>query len=115
MCPPTNWKSTMFFFSPLWSTDTICKYNKMRGLCWFPDLPQVTLKWKNATVLQSWLPAFDSFTLNKAYNVPTMKTHESANAYDIGNINQSLSTSQCQRNDAHKEDYSEITPEEHLY
>ncbi len=58
---------------------------------------------ENAEVLQSWLPTFDSFTLNKAYNVSTVKTHESAIACDLSNGSQCLSTSLCQRNDADTE------------
>jgi len=47
---------------------------------------------ENAEVLQSWLPTFDSLTLNKAYNVSMLKTDESAIACDLGNGSQCLST-----------------------
>lgn len=59
---------------------------------------------ENAEVLQSWLPAFDSFTLNKAYKVSTVKTDESAIACDLGNGSQCLSATLYQRKDAHTED-----------
>lgn len=59
---------------------------------------------ENAEVLQSWLPTFDSFTLNKAYNVPMVKTDESAIACDLGSESQCLSTTPFNRNDAHTED-----------